>query len=304
VTVVASRRRSLTPSLLMPDLSLLFVAVIWGASYAVAKDTLAMTTVAALIFFRFLIASAVLLPICLNELRQISALDAVRGAGLGVILAFIFLAETIGVLHTSATNAAFLISLCIIFTPILEAMVYRRRLPMSVLGCAVLSLLGTGLMVSNAGGFSLNIGDLAILCAAVLRAIMVVSTKRLFADRPVSSGALTILQMGTVTVLAAVLLFSTEGVSGFLPPPELSFWIGIGFLALFCTLAAFFIQNWAVRRTNPTRVGFLMGTEPLFGALFAILLLGEVLTPISVVGAALILCGTSLGARFSHRVAG
>lgn len=40
----------------LPDLSLLFVAAVWGGSYAIAKDALTTTSVAALIFLRFLIA--------------------------------------------------------------------------------------------------------------------------------------------------------------------------------------------------------------------------------------------------------
>ncbi|WP_262270960.1 hypothetical protein [Microvirga sp. HBU65207] len=34
-------------------------------------------------------------------------------------------------------------------------------------------------------------------------------------------------------------------------------------------MAAFYVQNAAIRGSTPTRVGLLMGTEPLFGLLFA-----------------------------------
>lgn len=297
-----ARSSPLPPSFLLADLSLLFVAVIWGASYAVAKETLAVTSVAALIFFRFLIATSILLPVCLRELSRLQPADALRGAVLGAILSLIFIAETVGVLHTSATNAAFLISLCVLFTPILESIVNRHRLPPAIAACAGISLLGTGLMVWKADGLSFNSGDLAILCAAALRAVMVVSTKRLFAGRAISSGALTSLQMITVTALSGALLLATQGVPGFIPSSTPAFWAGLLFLALFCTLAAFFIQTWAIRRTNPTRVSFLMGTEPMFGAIFAMLLLGEVFTGLDAVGAALILFGTYFGARMSQKV--
>ena len=289
-------------SVMLADILLLFVAVIWGASYAVAKETLVVTSVAGLIFFRFLIATALLVPLFRDELRQTSWSDALRGGALGVILSCIFLAETVGVLHTTATNAAFLISLCILLTPLFEAAAYRRRPPLAVLGCAVLSLLGTGLMVWKQGELSFNPGDVAILIAAVLRALVVVATKRLFQDRTLSSGVLSILQMGTVMVLSGALLVASQGLPALIPPASPVFWTGIAFLSLFCTLAAFFIQNWAVRRTSPTRVSFLMGTEPFFGALFAMLLLGEVMAPVNVLGAVLILCGTVLGIRATRQM--
>jgi drug/metabolite transporter (DMT)-like permease len=135
-------------------------------------------------------------------------------------------------------------------------------------------------------------------------AVMVVSTKRLFMDRAMSSSALTIVQLGTVMLMSGALVCATQGTPGFVPPAGIKFWTGLLFLALFCTLAAFFIQNWAVRHTNPTRVGFLMGTEPIFGALFAVSLLGEELTVFDAIGAVLILIGTYWGARLAHTVSG
>lgn len=60
------------------------------------------------------------------------------------------------------------------------------------------------------------------------------------------------------------------------------------FLVLFCTIFAFFAQNYATLRSNPTRVSVLMGTEPVFGALFAVLWLNESLSLAGWVGWALI----------------
>jgi drug/metabolite transporter (DMT)-like permease len=42
-----------------------------------------------------------------------------------------------------------------------------------------------------------------------------------------------------------------------------------------CTIAAFYIQNLAVRRSSPTKVSFLMSTEPVFGLIFASIVLAE-----------------------------
>ena len=62
-------------------------------------------------------------------------------------------------------------------------------------------------------------------------------------------------------------------------PTAPAFWAGTLYLVLFATLFAFFVQNWALGRSSPSRVSLLMGSEPLFGALFAVLWLGEALTP-------------------------
>ncbi len=296
-----NRRRSLKsrlPTIFLADLALLFVAIIWGASYAVAKETLNSTDIANLILFRFFIALMVLFPLVYKDLTFTSRNDLCRGIILGIILSAIFFAETYGVMYTSATNAALIIALCILFTPILEASSKHRFPSSQILLYALIALVGTGMLVWERGaGFSFNSGDIVILLAAILRALMVVATKQLTTGRDISSGSLTFIQLSVVTSVAAVAVLAKQGLPGFVPPANPSFWVGLLFLALFCTLGAFFIQNWAVRKTSPTRVGFLMGTEPIFGMMFAVLLLGEKVQMIDGFGSALLLLGIYLGIK-------
>ncbi len=81
-------------------------------------------------------------------------------------------------------------------------------------------------------------------------------------------------------------------------PAEGAFWAAGLYLVLGCTVFAFIAQNWALKHTAPSRVGLLMGTEPAWGALFAVLWLGESLGPVQWLGGALIV-GAALGAQ--HR---
>ena len=79
------------------------------------------------------------------------------------------------------------------------------------------------------------------------------------------------------------------------PPPLPSapaFWVGSLYLVLFATLFAFYVQNWALSRISPTRVSLLMGSEPLFGALFAVLWLSEELSLQAWIGGLLIVAAT------------
>ena len=107
--------------------------------------------------------------------------------------------------------------------------------------------------------------------------------------------------MNPVAVQAAVVLALTGGVllvpgaPVFHTRSDLGFWLAVAFLSLFCTVGAFYIQNAAVRRTSPTRVGFLMGTEPVFASLIAVTLFGETLRGATLFGGFLVLAGTGLG---------
>ncbi len=56
-------------------------------------------------------------------------------------------------------------------------------------------------------------------------------------------------------------------------------------------------QMWSVRRTSPSRVSLLLGTEPLWAAAVGIALGGERLGVLGLLGAVLVLAGTAWGRR-------
>ena len=151
---------------------------------------------------------------------------------------------------------------------------------------AMVAMLGAALLSSNLNA-AFNVGDGLILAAAVLRAVMMVETKRRCAGQALSTLALTAVQSGVLMLGCLLLaLLMPSGLPALPTSPK--FWLATIFLVLFCTLFAFFAQNYAIRRSTPSRVALLLGTEPVFGALFAALILGEVLTANVIFGGALI----------------
>ena len=262
---------------------------------------LAYAPVLVLIFYRFVATACVMGLAACRELASASPGDILRGAILGAILAAIFTAEIAGLALTSATNAALIISLCTLFTPFLDHGLSRRLPPPIVAVGAVVACVGVGLLVRALTAWTL--GDGLILLAAGLRAVMVVSTKRLMSGRRLSSVALTAVQSATVAAVMLLALVLTQDVGTLAVRADVSFWRSVAFLSLFCTVVAFYVQNAAVRRTNPTRVGFLMGTEPLFGFALAYFLLSEPVTGSVMLGATLIVAGTFAGLLADRRVA-
>jgi drug/metabolite transporter (DMT)-like permease len=281
--------------LMLSDLMLLAVAVVWGTSYGVAKSALVFYPVLGLLALRFGITFVILSP-ALRHLRSANA-RTLRGVLIaGALLLGIFLCETFGILMTRAANAAFLISLCVVLTPIVEWLLLKRK-PSRVEWLAVaLSLLGAWLLADD-GALSLNPGDALILLAALLRALTVCVTKRVMRDSALPPLSVTAVQSGVVAFgsAAAAWLFATQQ---WQPLPSLAghaaFWGYVGYLVIACTLFAFFAQNFAIKRSSPTRVSLLMGSEPAFGALFACIWLGERISVTAWVGGALIVAASIL----------
>ncbi|MFM0720640.1 EamA family transporter [Paraburkholderia strydomiana] len=282
--------------LLLSDLMLLAVAVVWGTSYGVVKSALVFYPVLGLLALRFGVTFVILSP----ALRHLRAADArtLRGVLIaGLLLLGIFLCETFGILMTRAANAAFLISLCVVLTPLVEWLLLKRR-PSRIEWVAVaLSLFGAWLLAGD-GALSLNPGDALILLAALLRALTVCVTKRVMRDSALPPLSVTAVQSGVVAFgsAAAAWLFAPH--QQWQAVPTLSghatFWAYVAYLVLACTLFAFFAQNFAIKRSSPTRVSLLMGSEPAFGALFACIWLGERISTTAWIGGALIVAASIL----------
>ena len=256
------------------DLALLAVAAVWGTSYALTKDALAVQPVLGFLAVRFALTALALAPALVRGLLA-DAVALVRvGLPLGAILLGVFLCETYGVLHTSAANAAVLIGLCVVMTPFVEWAVLGARPSRGLLAAVACACAGTWLI---AGGVEARLGleDALILAAALLRAIMVTATRALTVGFEGSSLALTGVQALVVALGAAALALVADPAALEFAPGDVRTWAVLAWLVLACTVFAFFAQNYASRRASPSRVSLLMGTEPVFGVLFAMAWLGE-----------------------------
>ncbi|MEI7032577.1 DMT family transporter [Streptomyces pratensis] len=286
------------------DLPVLAVAVVWGASYLAAKGITTAHTVIAVLVLRFAIVLPVLVVTGWRRLRALTGAQW-RGAGLlGLVLSGIFLLETYGVVHTSATNAGLIISLTMIFTPLAEAAVTRVRPSAGCVAAAGLSVTGVVLLTQGGGFTSPSGGDLLMLLAALARTVHVLAMARIKAVQDADSLSLTTVQLGSaVAVFAVLAAVPGTGASPWSAAADFGAreWAGLVFLSVFCTLFAFFVQMWSVRRTSPSRVSLLLGTEPLWAAAVGISLGGERLGALGAAGAVLVLAGTAWGRRGADR---
>jgi len=271
----------------MAEILLLLVAMVWGTSYGLTKQALLFYPVLGFLAVRFCLTAALLLPAAWRDLRQHPVLALRVSVPLGLMLLGIFLCETFGVAHTSAAHAAFLISLCVVMTPFVEWVLLGSQPPLAAFIAAGASLAGT-MLLTDTWHVGLNLGDILMLGAAVLRAVLVCMTKRLVADKPLST-------LGLIGIQTSILGLGCLGLAALLPgqlprlPHAPQFWLITLYLVLFCTLFAFFAQTWGIRRCGPTRATLLVSSEPLFGALFAMVWLGERLTTQGMLGGTLIL---------------
>ncbi|WP_233512643.1 DMT family transporter [Micromonospora deserti] len=287
------------------DVLLLGVAAVWGSSYLSAKVLVVAGGVLAVLALRYLVSAAAMALVCVaRRPPRPGRREAAVGIGLGVTQAAVLALETYGVSLTSATNAGLLISLTILLTPVLDGLVSRRWLPLGFFGAAAVALAGIALLISGSGLRAPSTGDALMLAAAVIRAVHVTASSRLTRTRPhdavpMDTITLTLLQtiVGAVIFTAAGAPAVARAVTGFGPTQ----WLNVLYLALGCSMFAFLVQLWAVRRTSASRASLLLGTEPLWAVLIGLCLAGDVLGPAGAVGAVLVIAGTFWGQRVETR---
>ena len=228
------------------------------------------------------------------------------GIILGALLATVFAFETFGIAHTSATNAGLIISLTMVFTPILESAVSRRRLPARFFFAAIIAVVGVVLLAGNGAFRPPSLGDLLVLIAALVRAVHVTSMHKLTADKPMDSLHLTTVQLATCAAIFSVTsLFYGDSIPHFVATLDLGRGLLFLYLVVVCTVFAFLVQLWAVRRTSPSRVSLLLGTEPIWAAIIGITIAHDSVALVGYCGIALILAGTAWGRSVeqNHRLA-
>ncbi|GAA2789484.1 DMT family transporter [Kitasatospora sp. CM 4170] len=280
------------------DLPVLLVAVVWGSSFLAVQQVAEPGTVVAMLVLRFGLVLPLLGVVAWPVLRGMGRAEWLGGGVLGLILGGVFLLETYGAVHTSATNAGLIISLTMVFTPLAESALARTPLPRAFLAAAGLAVVGVALLTGDGGLKAPTAGDLLVLGAAVVRTVNVLAMSRMRAIGDTDPLALTWVQLAAATTVFAV-------VAPFVGPLPWTVaasygpaqWAWLLHLSLLCTLFAFFVQMWAVRTTSPSRVSLLLGTEPLWAAVFGITLAGNRLGPVGLLGGALVLVATEWGRR-------
>ncbi len=267
---------------------LLLAALIWGSAF-VAQST-AMADLGPLIFtgIRFMIAAAVVAPFAWREARRnpnrpMTAAHGYAFTLVGIAFFFGITLQQVGLTATSVTNAGFLTGLYVVLTPLLGLIVFREQPHFVTWPAALTALLGIWLL-GGGGLTALNWGDGLMVACAVFWALHVGLIGRAGASsgRPLT---LSVYQFALVGVLALVPGLATE-------PLSLAALQGAAFELFYTSVIsgglAFTLQAVGQRWTRASDAAILLSSEALFAALFAALLLGERLTPMGLVGCALI----------------
>ena len=271
----------------VPYLLIFLQSTLYGFGDPISKAAYEVMPVYSLLSVRYLIALAFLMLLfgrrILRGLRGCSWRDWLLPS---LCIGGAYVAGNIALELTAATSVAFLRSLCTIMTPLLALALYRRKFGKKHIPFQLLVIVGLYLLCGLGGLSKFGAGELfALLCAALLAGSLIFGEKALDNVDPIT---LTTLQTAASAALAILCsLFFEKGWHLEAATPKI--WAIIVYLAILCTVAGYLLQNQALKSISSRTVALLQCACPVLTAFFSRILLGERLTVLGIVGAAIIL---------------
>jgi drug/metabolite transporter (DMT)-like permease len=269
------------------DLSLVAVAMIWGATFVLVKRALADVSTLLFLALRFAAATAILLFVFRRHFRSPNLSYSLRGGFFaGTCLFAGYVLQTFGLKYTSASKTGFITGLYIPLVPLFSSLFYRRLPRIVELAGVATAFAGLALMTVESDLLSLSFGDLLVAGCAVAYAfhMLVLGCYAKAAD----TGVLAVTQIATAGLLSAATFSWAE-------PIRIQWsrdvWMALAITSLLATALAFAVQTWAQRWSSPTRTALIFSMEPVFAWATSYAVAGELLSRRATVGAGLILAG-------------
>ena len=268
---------------------LLLAAVIWGGGFVAGKMALTTLTPFAVLAWRFGSAGVLCFLLFARRILRTPRRTALCGCAIGCIQVCALGLQLTGLQYTTSAKQSFLCTAYVALTPFVSALLLRTRVDRRAVAAGLLSLGGIGLICLS-GSLTLQFGDALSLGFAALFAVQVVLTGR-FVAKDTDSIQFSFFHFLTAAVLSLALCLVRGDVLMCFGRESL---IGVAYLALLNTLAAFLLQNAAQKWVKDTTASLLISLESVFGFLCSVLYYHDVLSARLLIGGALCFCAVLL----------
>jgi drug/metabolite transporter (DMT)-like permease len=264
-------------------LSLLFVTVVWGATFPVLKVATTQLSGVETSALRFLLAALCMLPWALRAPRA-----AWRdGAVLGALVLFSYVAQAFGLQFISSNRSAFLTSLNVLMVPLL-GVVFGNTLSWRIVLAAMLACAGIGLMSWDGGGNLL--ADVATVAGALGYALYVIVLSARAGKHAARDLAAT--QIVWMAVLGGLWMLvdalGTDRLQTLGSRLNVEMLWGLAYLGIVATAGMLFLQARAQAHVSADKAALIYAMEPVFAALFAWVWLSEGLSLRAALGGAVV----------------
>jgi drug/metabolite transporter (DMT)-like permease len=288
-------------ALIKCHLSLLFVIIIWGSSFASIKVILPQVPPNTIALLRFVIASIVLglfLVITKQPRLQKHDLPGILFCGFSGIAIFNVL-QNQGLRYAGATDAAILIAMSPVFISLLSWGILKERISKLQVAGIVIAFAGSVLVATNGSfnGLGFNklriYGDLLVLLSSFAWAIFSITLKKLLTRYPPT----TIMAYSTFAGTVFLIPFSLLEYPVNLFAVNSAGWLNIIYLGLLASALGNLIWNSALDKVPAVTAGAYLYLSPVVAAIVAFIFLNEIPGLYTIAGGIIILTGTFFASK-------
>ncbi|MFZ5644598.1 MAG: DMT family transporter [Bacillota bacterium] len=282
--------------------SIITAILIWSVSFVATKIALKSFPPLGLGLIRFGLAAALIgtfLAIRKNIIKP-APKDLAKLALSGFLgITVYFSLENVGVKYSTASDAALIVSSYPAITMLLESLLFRAKFP-------PISYIGVGLAIGGvyiivSGGHSSEASDRLFGNILLVLAGVVWACYNFITSTVVSTYSMT-----TITFYQ-----TAAGAIGFLPLilfeadrwtfPITDSLIAVIYLGVFCSLLAFYLYAYGLRKVPSSSAVILMNLVPVFGVLFSVVILNEVISLKQILGGMVIIIGVMLNILWTRK---
>lgn len=288
---------------LLPHLLLLCVAAIWGGHFVAIRYLLSELAPSAVMLLRALLAGGFYLTFLAFNFRRLPTIERADRPRL-VLIGFLGIAIMgLGMVYAqrfiSAGVSSLIVTLNPIFTALLAYLLLGQSLTRRQFFGVALGLAGFLVVMffgAPAAKFSIaNVaGVLIMACSPFIWALYTVLSKPLLGRYPPRYVAAYSTIIGAIFLLPVGLPVGTTPFWRQLVTLDRGGWLSAAFSGIFAMALSYLVWYQALEHLEPTQVAVYGYLVPLFGVLFAALLLHEALTPFTLLGGATILIGVAV----------
>ncbi|GJP55971.1 hypothetical protein CLOM_g15009 [Closterium sp. NIES-68] len=257
---------------------------LYGSNITVVKEAASVLDPFSFSAARFAIAAAAFAPFLTSALRT----PHIRRAGLelGVWASIAYVTQAVGLLTTDAGRASFIGTFTVIEVPILAG-IFGAKIPPITWFAGLAAICGVGLLESSAGDSSF-IGDFWTIVSALVFGVHILRSEH-HAKHVTTREALPLISLQlAVTAVLSTLWVSAGSASGLLHGcgweslvagdwAELASWpwVEMVYTGVLSTALCLWIEVVALKDVSAPEAAMVYTLEPLWGAAFAWVLLGE-----------------------------
>ncbi|HBF39484.1 MAG TPA: EamA family transporter [Firmicutes bacterium] len=206
-----------------------------------------------------------------------------------------FAMENLGVKLATAADAALIVASYPAITMLLELLIYRIAISKVRFLGVLLAIAGVSLIVresSHIGGSHRYIGDIILIATGIIWSFYNFVTRKVVNKYP------TILITFYQTLTGAVAFLPLAWIErSQWHKPSWNSLLALFYLGLFCSVIAFLLYAYGLKRLASSSAVSLMNLVPIFGVIFAICFLHEPLSGFQFLGGMIVIAGIAFSVR-------